>query len=67
MAGYLAVFEKLFLWMEVLNKQSQLLKKKTLFKIRDFRNLYILSICFGVWDGKQDSVLLDDFSSFIKM
>ena len=53
MAGYLVDFENLLFRMAIINKWAQLLKllKKILFKISDFINLDLFSICLGVLAG----------------
>ena len=54
MAGYLVDFENVFLRMPILNKWAQLLKllkKETLFKISDFINLDLFSVCLGIFLG----------------
>ena len=54
MAGYLVDFENLFFRMAIINKWAQLLKllkKEILFKISDFINLNLFSICLGVLAG----------------
>ena len=54
MAGYLVDFENLFFRMAIIIKWAQLLKllkKEILFKISDFINLNLFSICLGVLAG----------------
>lgn len=55
MAGYLVDFENLLYRMAIINKWAQLLKllkKEILFKISDFINLDLFSICLGVLAGE---------------
>ena len=54
MAGYLVDFENLLFRMAIINKWAQLLKllkKEILFKISDFINLDLCSICLGILAG----------------